>query len=163
MFGGGTVRRVIFLACPLQLLKVAGYSDQEFVGTGHYRVIGALSVVVSVGLVAVDVGCLVAKQLGIFVVSLAVNVHQRAGTVWDGDHVVKAQKPQLPVVDPHDVRTRLDVDVVGLGGFHRDKIAVCAHQKDHSNIGPAAPLIVGHTVIQPGEETDIVVGYSVNL
>ena len=62
----------------------------------------------------------------------------------------------------HDVLAGLEVYMIRLRGFHRDKVFIAALKEDNTDIGAAALLVVLDAAVTAVKKTYVLIRYAVD-
>ena len=147
--------RVVGFAGTLQRTEVAGDAAEERALPIHDVIVCAVCVVEDRELLPVAVVKLIQEQVSILGIRLGGDIIFDDLGIWDGDHIVKAKQTKATIRELHKMLAGLQIDVIGLWRFHRDKVAKPADGEHDTDIGAALVLIEGNAVVAGMKEVDV--------
>ena len=151
----GTIVRVIRLARAFQRAEVTGDLTEETALSVDNIVVCTIGVIQNGELLPVAMIDLVQKQITVFHVRLCGNVVLDDCSIRDRNHVVEAEKAEATAVKFQNVLACLQIGMVWLWGFHRDKITEASDGQNNTNIRATLALIEWDTEVTGMEEGNI--------
>lgn len=144
--------RTVFIAGSLKPFKIAGDTAQESTLLVHNGKIGFLRVVINITFHFVAERKLPLQKHTILLIRLRFNIKADQGGAVDRNHIIKAQETEGTTFQLQNMLSGLNVCVVRLGRFHRDKILEAAYMKDNADIRATPVLIILDTAVSASEK-----------
>lgn len=114
-------------------------------------------------LIIIDRKSLMLEQRAIGNVCNGADVKGEKRAFRDGHHVVKAKQPKCTAVELIQMRTGFQVDVIGLRGFHGDKVAILTDEQDDADIRTAVVFVELYAVVTGMQKMNVMIGDTVDV